>query len=58
MPTIRSASRISGCLMSSIRSTSSICEYLSRNRARTAHAVSMYTYLSIAAAMRKPLCSW
>ena len=31
-PTSRSASRINGCLMSSIRSTSSICEYFRRIR--------------------------
>jgi hypothetical protein len=54
MPLIRNASRTIGCWMSSTRDTVSICEYLRNTPCMNGRWIVAHTYLSIAAAIKKP----
>ena len=55
--TRRSASRMIGCSISSTELTRSSLEYLMMPSATNVWWRVMYTYLSMAAATRKPVCS-
>jgi hypothetical protein len=56
-PSIRIASRMMGCWTSSICSTCSSREYLRKIPSTNGRITVTYTYLSIAAAIRKPVLS-